>query len=603
MGENYQYNQLSYEGSLKYVKVPKFQRSLVWSKQKKLDLLNTLHKKFPFGALLVAPVDGSKQEYRLLDGQQRLSTIRDFEKHRVSYWKDLNNTEYNSILTKLNTILSNHGGQLISANEFDQLLDPDFELADWTDKPENAPLDQPTKKNVRDIIKQLRIKIADYVDLDHLMIPVIEFLGDESDLPEVYENLNRGGVPLTKYEVLNASWSDEKIKIPEHFELGDSILKYVKGYYNQLRNNGAFELENFSEDDITNSREINLAEFARALGNLVIDQIPSLITSSTKLINEFGFGLLGIVTGIDNKKVATVHNQSGLIQEQIKPILEQADQLAKLINNRFEKILKQNIAFGNHPKSKKSQYVNGLTTTFKILSYFASLWNRDSKDVSRSLDNIPSYYVYDFITNAWNAHGDQRLYDYYQKNNNRNYLSSINEAEFQSSFHSWLSDNLGIRKTFSKEVKALITIHSNLTYLAKSLPASEDYEFEHVIPKARILESDSGPNVVYVSHLGNGMFLPKSLNNSKSSQTLYEFDRDAESVDYQKLRKDSDYFSQVEFQQIFNDLDTHQFDDVNDFIKQRSFKMANQIIRNLNPNNEIFHKINSRNDNNNLTRK
>ncbi|RRK09140.1 DUF262 domain-containing protein, partial [Lactiplantibacillus garii] len=92
---NYEYLQLSYQRDLKRVKLPKFQRGLVWTKQKRNDLILTLHRDFPFGALLVAPIEGEQSQLRLLDGQQRLSTIKNYEDNKAAYWAQLNPENYN----------------------------------------------------------------------------------------------------------------------------------------------------------------------------------------------------------------------------------------------------------------------------------------------------------------------------------------------------------------------------------------------------------------------------------------------------------------------------------------------------------------------------
>lgn len=572
MKKNYQFNQLSYAEQLKFTKIPKFQRSLVWSKSKKLDLLRTLHKNFPFGSLLVAPVSSDKSSYRLLDGQQRLSTIKSFEDNKLFYWKQLNAEKYNKFLDSVNSNLNKNSLDSINSSLFDQLLSDKLELADWTDEYDKNDFQYVSKKELRNQITQIKDEIENYINLSTLTIPVIEFLGDEADLPEVFENLNRGGVPLTKYEVLNASWSEEFINIPESSVLGDEILRYVKEYYNKIRNNSAFELENFSEDDITSNRLINLAELSRAIGAFVVDRIPALVSKKDKSNNEIGFGLMGIITGTHNKKIATIKNKNNFIQENIDDILQRLNSLANQINAPFDKLLRQNISFSNKKNSKKEKYSNGLSTTFKVLSYFASLWNMSEHDVKLSLQNIPSYYIYDYLTKAWTAHGDERLFEYYSSQS-KNYLTPLSKDSFISSFNSWITEFDGNRKTFIKEVKALITIHSNLTYMSREIPKIEDYEFEHVIPKARILNSNVN-NKIILSHLGNGMFLPKALNNSKSSRTLYEYDES----DYSTLINESNYFSPKEFDEIFNSLDNSDDMYVNNIIKKRAGLMALNIV-------------------------
>lgn len=537
--KNYEYLPLSYKNDLSRLKLPKFQRKLVWTDKKKNALISTLHEGFPFGALLVAPLENDQSNYMLLDGQQRLSTIKDYSVNKSTYWEKLNPDSYKQIINEINEIIktSNTNSELskvdidavkpnksIDYDEFNKLLDPKFDLADWTDNFNH--MENKTKKRLRNKVKSTREAIENYIDLDSLQIPVIKFMGKRSDLPQVFENLNKGGVPLSKYDVFNASWSDDLLQLPTDSKFADEILNNVKNYYINMNKNSEFEVDDFSEDDITSSRTINLAEFGRSLGEFVAKRMPSMIYlkgSDTKVVNEIGFGLLAISVDISNKKIAEVNKKINTLQTQIKPILTKIDQLSKRINDVFSKILKQNISFGSNKKSKKQLYATGLTTTFKLLSYFASLWYANEEETTKTLLNIPSYYVYDFLTGAWTGHGDQRLYEYYHDIGGKNYLTPINAEKFTNAFEQWLDENNGTRKSFSNEIKALITIHSNFTYLSARIPNGEDFEFEHIIPKARVLNYDTDAKIIHLSSLGNGMFLPKHDNNKKKDKTLYEF--------------------------------------------------------------------------------
>ena len=76
-----------YLGDLDTVAIPQFQRGYVWNSTKKNALIETLHNGFPFGSLLT--YQGQNGQERLLDGQQRLSTIRDFRKRPLHYWKQI----------------------------------------------------------------------------------------------------------------------------------------------------------------------------------------------------------------------------------------------------------------------------------------------------------------------------------------------------------------------------------------------------------------------------------------------------------------------------------------------------------------------------------
>jgi ElaB/YqjD/DUF883 family membrane-anchored ribosome-binding protein len=583
---NYEYPTLSYANDLNRIKIPKFQRSLVWNKKKKQDLIITLHKGFPFGALLVAPMPTNQEELRLLDGQQRLATINDYAENTVEYWCELNKDKAEKVLTKINNLLMSFD-KSIELKDLYKYLDSSFDLADWTDQYIN--LDPEVKKNLRTIIQDTRKEIKGYINLDNLQIPVIKFLGKDSDLPEVFENLNKGGVPLTKYEVFSAAWDSDSIKLPFDDENSDSILTNVKEYYTDLARNGEFEFDDFSEDDLTESRTINLAEFGRALGKFVVERIPSLVGESDKsAMNELGFGLLGIISDTPNKEIASVNQKVSQFQRDMTDNLKRIDRIANELNNKFDKLLRQNISFDDKPKTPKSKFSTGLTTSFKILSYFAALWDLDEKDLQQSLNNIPAYYVFDALNSTWTSHGDQRLQDYYPSVASKNYLNALSEESFRRIFDTWLDENNGMRKTFANDTKALITIHSNLTYFAGRIPRSESYEFEHIVPKARVISVDKKVDHVRLSSLGNGMFLPKSLNAKKQTKTLYEYinadtkdDVIKENPEYNDYIVNSDYPDSSKLSRALSDLQNYKFDLANQIINNRSKNVEQAIIDGL----------------------
>lgn len=556
---------------LKKLKLPKFQRGLVWTEQKKLDLIATLHKGFPFGSLLI--YSKNEDSRQLLDGQQRLSTVMDYENNKIKYWRDLNREYYNKKLKEINLLLGTK--QNIESKKFEEILEESYELADWTDDFDD--MDKQKKKEIRAEIIECRDTVKNYLDLDTLQIPLIRFTGEQKDLPEVFENLNKGGTPLNKYEILNAAWSEDVLTLPNDDQNSQKILENVKEYYTNIINESDFELDNFSEDEITDTRTINLAEFSRALGDFAVAKLPALFSKGDKkAANEMGFGILGISTDTDNKEIATMNTKTKDIQKNITKILDNTALYCQKLNDTFSKILKQNISHNRNGNSKRDIYSTGLSTSFKTLSYFASFWNQSDEYISESLKNIPAYYIFDYLNSSWTAHGDQRLKDYYQSISNKNYSDKISKDAFYNSFKQWQDENTGIKKGFSKELKALITIHSNLTYLAKEIPNGEDYEFEHIIPKARVLEYDSKLKNVKLSSFGNGMFLPKTLNNNKKDKTLYE-------ISYEGIAKykEASYPTKEEFNEIFKNLKEKNYEQVNKYIDTRSEKMIYDITKSI----------------------
>lgn len=557
------------------ITLPKFQRGFVWNKTKKTSFIQTLHDGFPFGALLVYPeTSDADSKLVLLDGQQRLSTILQYQHDQIPFWKPLNFDKYQSCLTSINSMLDEE--HQVTEETFDRLLTNKIDVADWAD--EVAPSDAARRKDLRDKIKELQTEIAQFVDLNELGILAIKFTGSRDRIADVFANLNKGGMPLQKYEVFSAAWSNTEIRLLQAGEsangLQDKILEYVKSYYSNMETNAEFELNDFSEDELSKSRVITLSEFAVALGAFVHELLPSLVGDTLSTQNEIGYGLLGIATGTDNRKLSTLNSKVDLINDELQLILEKASRICVDLNGIFSKLLNQIIA------GKKDTYVPGLTSSFKTLSYFASLWNLEegSEEYRTTLKNIPSYYVFDFWSRSWTSHGDQRLIDYYPKYGKRNYLQCLNLEQLLDAYAQWASDNTpGIN--FSKEVKALTTIHSNQSYLSSVLPHGESFELEHIIAKKLINAAENDrERRIFAGSLGNCMYLPRQDNNKKKEKNLYDVNQEGK---YDDLMASSLYYTEEEFATISNALETRDYATINALIMQRGHRVAESIAQSL----------------------
>lgn len=573
----YKFDDCSYKSDLDNLKIPKFQRGLVWSRDKKESLLKTIHDGFPFGALLVYDTSSNGTESMLLlDGQQRLSTIIEYDKNKFTYWSKLNPNKYDELKEDINSIIGDES-YFVDDNKLKEISDENFDLGSWTDELDDLNLGRRKKEKLRNLVISARDDVRAYIDLDTLRIPLIKYTGPREYLPMVFENLNKGGVPLSKYEVFNASWNDEYLKLPDN-EYTREIINNVKNYYIDMQSNGEFDVSDFSEDDITNSKTINLAEFARAFGKFAVGRIPSLISKreKEKAYNEIGYGLLAVICGVSNLKIMNIKDHTDWIRDNVTEILEKTSVISNKLNSSFDKILKQIISYDVAKNAKKGDYATGLSGSFKILSYYANLWDADEKSTIKILNNIRSYYIYDSFNYSWTGHGDSRLNDYYSKNGIRTYEHKLNKSDFISAFENWIKDNPGNRKTFSKEIKALITIHSNLTYMNGSLPSVQDYEFEHIVPKKWIVDKSSSQQPTNLSSVGNGMFLPKDTNNGKKDKTLYEFDKYDEKK-YAEYVSKSNYPSNETLEKAREYARYRDYDNINKIINGRTRQVIQAI--------------------------
>ncbi len=64
---------------------PPYQRQLVWSPKDKQLLLDSIAKDFDIGKLFLREVSGQSYEYEVIDGQQRLDTLRSFKHGEITF--------------------------------------------------------------------------------------------------------------------------------------------------------------------------------------------------------------------------------------------------------------------------------------------------------------------------------------------------------------------------------------------------------------------------------------------------------------------------------------------------------------------------------------
>ncbi len=549
------------------IKLPRFQRKLVWPKSKKDQFINTLHEGLPFGSVLVYPESQEPDaDLLIIDGQQRLSTIIEFNSDRLAFWKPLNQDTYLSALASINEALPEE--LQLSESQFDNLLRRNkLDLDDWLDDID----DKSSRKTVRAQFGTIEKALAEYVDLSSLLIPAIKFIGDKSLIAEVFSRLNQGGIKLSKYQVFSAAWIHTQIKLSTS-GLQSAILDNVKKHYTSMGEGAAFELDGFSEDLLSATRIITLSDLATALGMFLQEHLKALAPQTDNKISELGYGLLGVAVDLDNRKLGHLVDYSDYIQANLQHILEKTDRICSNLQDVFSKMLKVVKA------NKNDEYARALSTNFKTLSYFAALWYLDpeSEDYRSTLKNIKAHYLLDALTGVWSSAGDQRLLEYQTSSKKRDYLTPVSASDLEAAFDQWLASNVaGIR--FSSETKAIITIHANLTYLATTVPNGESFELEHIIAKKFIeAASDTTKKGLFGNSIGNCMFLPKGINNRKKAKTLYEVNTDGR---YNKLIQESFYFSEQDLRAALDALSSGDRELVNEIIRARSNLIVSSTVK------------------------
>ncbi len=253
------------------IQLPDFQRGWVWEDNRIKALLASLTLKYPVGAIMLLEsggdfhfkcknIEGSGDEYKnpesmILDGQQRMtSTFQAMRsKNAVSTWSDqkkaikrfyyldiekaLNTTTY-----RIDAIISVDENKQIRGNiGRDVLLDLSTEELEFKNK--MIPFNKMTQANE---INEWRNKYQDYYNFEpniikeyqqidtniiqpilNYRIPIIKVLKEapKEAVCQVFENVNQGGVPLTVFELLTATFAADNFDLKEHWNKVKEIFE------------------------------------------------------------------------------------------------------------------------------------------------------------------------------------------------------------------------------------------------------------------------------------------------------------------------------------------------------------------------------------------
>ena len=191
--------------------IPSFQRNVVWKKNRRKEFLRNVRDGEPFGIILIRENNG---KYELIDGLQRISTIKDYINNKFEYLepKDINIDSVKKIvyanlesqgLTAMDEYVNN------VSEEYREML---FDCIKGGLENYEVMTSMRQKygfKDVKPINDAINYAYKEFVEstrLEGLTIPAINYVGPEENIPNVFYNLNTGGVQLSKYETYAALW-------------------------------------------------------------------------------------------------------------------------------------------------------------------------------------------------------------------------------------------------------------------------------------------------------------------------------------------------------------------------------------------------------------
>lgn len=599
-----------------YIEVPTFQRGLVWSDEKKRNLISSIYRGFPIGSLLLyvsnETTSDGRRNAQIIDGLQRSTAILDYASMPLKFapvadqlvteeckasilriFQEAGSSAQSKDIRDAINQWANETGDTKTANGFkvsvliDSLLRKvDVELS----KEATEELEQIIDNDVIDRLSE------EFKKIDEYKIPVVVYSGSEDDLPEIFESLN-SGTPLTKYDKFGATWSNYKV-----ITKTEAIRKAIKDRYSVYLDKG-WEVEGYIATQEIGENDLNLFEYLTGFGKILADENPCLFSALDKNsdTSSSAFVLTTVAHGLrinDMAQLPRILSEKGTINlTQFEAALRKTCQE---VNNKLQELLslKMNQRSVNDrflPHSENQ--VLSMVLRLLIEKYDVTSWKPLSgkNDEQVLIDNYQVHYVKDIIAEAWRGSGDSTLFErVWIKNEGTGVLSKspyylnkppVGDVEQQLKYHfeSEMAKQQTNRSNISTKSKLLLRVLYTdiITFRDNALV---QFDIEHLAPVKALgdmIASQKIANGLPISCIGNLAILPTELNIIKGKNFVGDYIRDnSKDFDQVKITKIDSYVIHPASSDITQANISSEADYLS-FVEGRFEKQLSIILKNL----------------------
>ena len=586
----------------KKFRLPSFQRNVVWTKPRRKEFIINVRNGEPIGVILVRQNEG---KYELIDGLQRITTLRAYCENKFEY---LDANDVNIDLVK----------KIIIASLDAQGLPHDDKYIDSLSEKVQIKIFECLKSKLTKtkIMKSLReefsfsdsddvIDAVEYIcddfkestDISGLSIMAINYTGPSENIPNVFYNLNTGGVALSKYETLAPLWSGTKYIIDDN-----QIISLVEKKYLDLQEESNLEVDFNSEDIKENG--ISLFEYCYALSGVIRNKekkFDILFPDNSKSTDPIGFEILSLIFGQKvnqaEKLQVILDGKSPEFLKEVKKVIVKA---LEACHSALKDILK---GYTDKSLCSDSMYLIYHMLVSYIWEYYFIDLNAGKieakKDVLSEKDfkkYAQLHYVKDCISDFWKINRQVSDLDreIHNAESRRKYWHSISEDDWARALEDFMKSQIEVSKTIPQKNKLFLNYYIKLKL--KQTPEYNKYfqneydggkneiDIEHITPQKIIsnsikdLSSSKQKRYPY-SAIGNLCYLSTKDNRSKRDKTIYENMKDRPSY-----VQDKEYLSFISYPSendlSFIHLNNIQFrEKYESFISNRQNEMKNEFLK------------------------
>jgi hypothetical protein len=584
----------------KYIKLPRFQRDIVWSQNKIDELANSLKLGIPFGTFLLA----GENPRILLDGLQRTYALRQIYNGPQKFF---NKDQIDNLtLTKIKHFLLENNA-VIPNNQDDEIQKA---IVEWIN---NSPNTDPTEKFkglylAKDLFKRFSVKenadnltkgdeilspvidvvIKEKSNIENIKIPCVIYKGSNDYLPLIFEKLNSSGTSLTKYQIFASNWFNNTLPGMKDKE----IKKIIFNIYDKRLKEGDIHINNLPESEAEFiKQDLNLFEYLLGLGNLCEKKFPNLFA---KKGNTIGFTLSAACLQGSIRKIDKIDEiiDDSFNFEKFQKALEDSINTVYLELRPYISVPIKRSRGNTKPIIFHSDYqiVSLISKVFREKYDSPTFeekkeWNKDHKWIS----NIPYYYLLDQLEDNWRGSGDTRIEEML---NSDRYKQKISRSTWSSLLDKWFQENEITKKQKVRisinnvELLLLNYIYAHTVTVAES-QGSNIYNLEHLVPVDLLSKyiQDYKIEGLPISAVSNICYLDETINKKKGKKTIYEFIKEnPEEVNIYDIESKYTFTkeSDLDFIKLLNDKDIEHWDEFyKEFITSR-FKTLKEKFFELN---------------------
>jgi hypothetical protein len=596
--------------------LPPYQRRGVWEEGKQKRLISSLKSNWPIGSLLFSNSDdGNDNGFLLIDGQQRVTAIRDYCKNPCRYLEaaDIASDVMDELCLFIKTKLGVDQRARVSSTLTSWLrsctsmtkkgnFSPSI-LAKLFHAHLEVPADSDLSGACEDVVNDL---LANW-DLSERQVPIVFFSGTSDVVAEIFRLINTAGAPLGTFDVIAATWfkegTDTVINNPK-------IVAHIRTSYDQQRDDGMTFESPFDE------RPAMLVEYLFGLGKLLIERYPHFFGKPSLLneTDELGFKLAAVSHGLafSKKSMERLNGEmkrrcsgaSGIDPTNFEnAVIEACDFVAKAINDIL--LIRLNRASAQSPPEILHNTDQLLSIICRVLvgKYKPDFkgvrkeWAKEEKVLNVT---IRQFYLQDILEERWQGAAATRLFDRVWRSEGDEkhepsafYLNGYGKADWRTILAGYHEKAKMQRRTTGRYVTKVhrtflkFAICSALKHRQQT---GEAYEIEHLYPVSRLeklIKTDKADKAGWaIDHVANLALFSRKLNRDKSGETLAEFCDGLSPQELKQLEKDGLNMLMCEVQDVALPKDkSKRFTRANyeAFLDKRFGKMSDEIIECLFP--------------------